>query len=105
MQLRYLKEVVLKKITKVQRENGTYQNVYDEVKKYKVLVQPLTDEISASVYGADVNKMYRLINKDLQEFLQSKQTNEDDNLSTYAIDYNGLYTIKSVVQGIDIERY
>ena len=99
MQLRYLEEVVLKKATKTKQDNGSYVNTYTEILNYKVQIEELTDAISASIYGATINKMYRISSqlKALETYLKPKINSSDDNLSLYFIEYNnGLYKITSV---------
>ena len=61
MLLRYLKLITLKKATKIKNSNGTYTNSYTKIDDYKVQMQDLTDdEISASVYGANIIKMFQI---------------------------------------------
>ena len=99
MQLRYLENVVLKKATKTKQNNGTYINVYTKIDDYNVQIEELTDAISASIYGATINKMYRISSplKALETYLKPKINNSDDNLSLYFIEYNnGLYKITAV---------
>lgn len=108
MLLRYLKSVVLKKATKVKQSNGTFINSYTNVGNYKVQMQNLTDdEISATIYGAKITKMFRLSTPlgDLEEYLLPKVDNKQDNISDYYVEYNDkTYKIVSVSEDkIDIE--
>ena len=77
------------------------------VKKYNIQTQELSDEISASIYGANIYKMLRIrsINKVLENYLYDKTTNKIDNISNYYIFIkNRKYKIKAVNQsGIDLE--
>ena len=108
MLLRYLKLITLKKATKIKNSNGTYTNSYTKIDDYKVQMQDLTDdEISASVYGANIIKMLRIsspLNK-LEKYLAPKVNNKADNISQYYIFFdNRTYKIVSVSNSrIDIE--
>lgn len=108
MQLRYLQEVILYVVEKEKQDNGIYVDTYNKIKKYKVLVQTLEDEVSASIYGADINKMYRLTspNATLEKYLIPKVNNKADNISKYFIELDkSKYKIKAVNKfKIDIER-
>ena len=99
MQLRYLKNVILKKSTKTKQDNGTYIETFTDVKTYEVQEQELTDEVSASIYGADLNKVTRIksTKRELEIYLKTKLNNESDNISKYFIEIDGiLHKIKSV---------
>ena len=108
MLLRYLKKITLKKATKTKQANGTYKNVYEDIQSYNVQMQNLTDdEISATIYGAKINKMLRLtspLNK-LEKYLLPKVDNKQDNISSYYIEQDDkTYKITSVSNDrIDIE--
>lgn len=88
MLLRYLKPITLKKANKIKQSNGTYKNEYSEISNYNVQIQDLTDdEVSATIYGANITKMLRLsspLNK-LEEYLLPKVDNKSDNISQYYI--------------------
>lgn len=107
MLLRYLERATLQKATKTKQDNGTYIQEIETVKIYNVQTQDLTDEISASVYGADIYKMIRIksIRSELENYLYDKVNNKLDNISNYYISINNRkYKIKSVNQrGIDLE--
>ena len=87
MQLRYLKSVDLKKATKTKQPNGTYIDTLTLVSSYDIQTQELTDEVSASIYGADLYKITRIksVNRELEVFLKSKLNNKADNVSKYYI--------------------
>jgi hypothetical protein len=106
MQLRYLKSVDLKKATKTKQTNGTYIDVLTLVSSYSIQTQELNDDVSVSVYGADLFKITRIksVNRELEVYLKSKLNNEDDNISKYYIIMDGTqYKIKSVRENwIDI---
>lgn len=108
MQLRYLEKVTLKVATKVKQDNGAYIDTYTKVNDYNVQKQELEDEVSASIYGADINKMLRLKspNGKLEKYLIPKVSNKEDNISKYFIFIDDTqYKIKAVTSSkIDIER-
>lgn len=105
--VRYLENVKLLKTEKVKQNNGTYINDYTEIDNYKVQAQRLSDEISATIYGANINKMYKITSplKDLENFLVSKVNNKQDNISLYFIEYkNSKYKVVSATEEmIEIE--
>ena len=107
MQLRYLKNVELYKAEKVKQPNGVKINVYTKIDDYKAQFQEITDEASISIYGATVNKMYRISSPRLvlEKYLKPKINDKSDNISLYFIKYNNvLYKINAVRQNwIDIE--
>lgn len=90
-QLRYLIEVEIDKATKTKMENGAVVASYAKVSDYLIQKQELTDEISASIYGADVNRMYRISSPrhQLETFLRQKVNNTSDNISLYSVVLNG----------------
>lgn len=108
MLLRYLNLITLNKATKIKNLNGTYTNSYTKIDDYKVQMQNLTDDvISATIYGANINKMLRIsspLNK-LEKYLLPKVNNKTDNISQYYIFIeNKIYKINSVSETrIDIE--
>ena len=108
MLLRYLKLITLKKCTKIKNLNGTYANSYTKIDDYKVQMQNLTDdEISVSIYGANIIKMLRISSplSRLEKYLLPKVNNKADNISQYyAFIDNKIYKINSVSETrIDIE--
>lgn len=107
MQLRYLENINLYKATKVKQANGSKINVYNLIGAYKVQFEEITDEASISIYGAMVNRMYRISSpkKLLENYLKPKINDTDDNISLYYIRYNDdLYKINAVKHNwIDIE--
>ena len=109
MLLRYLKPVTLKKATKTKQANGTYKDdTYETINNYNVQRQTLESEVDAQVYGADINKMLRLIspNNELENYLLEKLSNEEDNVSKYVIyDNNVKYKVVAVSPNkVDIKR-
>ena len=108
MLLRYVEEATLKKAIQEKQANGTtIEKSLQKIKTYKVQSQELTDEISASIYGASVFKMLRIrsIKKDLENYLYARATNKTDNISLYYVFIGGRkYRVKAVNQkGIDLE--
>lgn len=107
MQLRYLENVELYKATKVKQPNGVKVNSYTKIDDYKVQKQEITDEASISIYGATINKMYRISspNRLLEKYLKPKINDRQDNISLYFVKYNDvLYKITAVRENwIDIE--
>lgn len=87
MQLRYLKDVDLKKAAKEKQPNGTYTETLTLISSYSIQTQELNDDVSASVYGADINKITRIksVNRELEVYLKSKVNNDSDNISKYFI--------------------
>ena len=107
MLLRYLERATLKKSTKTKQANGTYLETLETKKIYNVQTQELSDEISASVYGANIYKMIRIksIRHELEDYLYAKVNNKLDNVSNYYIVINSrTYKIVAVnLKGIDLE--
>lgn len=108
MLLRYLKEIELKNATKTKQANGISKNDYVLIKKYNVQIEEMRDEISASIYGANINRMLRVISPNgiLERYLKEKINNKEDNVSKYFIFIGNVpYSIKQVQEkSIDIER-
>lgn len=106
--IRHLKEVSLLKSTKVKQPNGQYVKSYTKVHGYNVLIRNLEDEVSATVYGTNINKMLNISDAldELYKYLIVKVENVEDNISLYAINIdNTLYKIVSVKpNNIHIER-
>ena len=107
MQLSRLKPATLKFSTKTKQANGSYKEEYTKIADYKVILQELTDEVSASIYGANLNKTYRVSSprQVLEIYLQSKLNNTSDNISKYFLFINDKqYKIVSVKENwVDIE--
>lgn len=107
MQLRYLESIELDKTSREKQTNGSYKNIYTKVDDYKVMFHEITDEASISMYGAVVNKMYRISSPlgNLEEYLKPKMNDDADNISKYFIKYNlAYYKIVAVRKNwVDIE--
>lgn len=107
MLLRYLNTITLKKGTKAKQKNGSYLETYEKIKDYQVQINELDDEISASIYGANLVNMLRIKSplSQLETFLKAKLNNKADNISQYFIFIDdSKYRIKSVnSKGVEIE--
>jgi 5-carboxymethyl-2-hydroxymuconate isomerase len=107
MLLRYIEDATLLKTEKNKQDNGTYIESASEVKKYKVQTQELTDEVSFSIYGANIFKMLRIrsVDKKLEEYLYARANNKADNISMYIVKIGQYqYKVKAVNQsGVDLE--
>lgn len=103
-----LVECNLIKITPNTLPDGDIVDVETNIGTYKVTIQELNDNVSASIYGANITDMVRIssINGILEMLLKSKLNNTSDNISKYQILYdNTYYKIKNVKSKyIDIER-
>lgn len=106
-QLRHLEEIELYTVTKAKQPNGTYLETPSLVGKYEVQFQELTDELSASLYGANIDRMSRIssVFNSLESYLLSRIAPVSDNISDYFIVYDSLkYRIVVVRQHwVDIE--
>jgi len=106
-QLRYLKTIELDKGTTSTQSNGARVTAFTKVADYRVQTQELTDEISVSIYGSDIDRMYRISSPryTLEAYLAGKNNNSDDNVSQYTILLNNArYRIRAVKEHwIDIE--
>lgn len=106
--IRYLKKVNLLKSTKEKQENGTYVKAFEIIDTYNIQIKNLEDEISATVYGSNIDKMLNISSplNNLEKYLMPKVANENDNISLYFIEVDTTkYKIVSVKEdGINIER-
>ena len=106
--VRYLKEVELVKSINVKQSNGTYVKTFTHIGNYKVQKKRLNDEVSATLYGANITKMWDISTAlgDLEAYLIPKVENQKDNISLYFIILeNTRYKINSVSSNsITIER-
>lgn len=106
--IRYLESIELLKSENQKQSNGTYKKSFTKIDDYKVQVKTLDDEVDATIYGANINKMFSINTplQDLEEYLIPKVDNVEDNISLYFIQYkNSKYKIVSVTKNeIKIER-
>lgn len=100
--------IELKKATKIKQANGIYIDSYTLDGNYYVQKQSLEDEVSATVYGANLNNMLRLRSpgRELESYLLTKANNKSDNVSKYFIFINDVqYKIVAVNEEyVDILR-
>lgn len=98
--LRKLESVELKKAIYKKQSNGVKTvDSYKFVDDFKVCFQDISDEVSISAYGAEINSIKRLssIRNELEFFLLPKMDSIEDNISKYVISYNDKnYKIKVV---------
>ena len=106
--VRYLKQVELVKSSSIKQSNGTVIKEFAHIEFYKVQKKRLEDEVSASIYGANITKMWNISSPlgDLEKYLIPKVENQEDNISLYFIILDDArYKINSVKEdGIDIEK-
>lgn len=99
MQLRYLADCTLLHNTKVKQPNGSYTLTLEVVGLYKAQIQKLTDSISATIYGADINRMYRFSSplKELEKAIANKFNFNEDNVTNYSIKHEDkIYKIVAI---------
>lgn len=99
IQLRYLEPCWLCLREKTRQDNGAVTETFEMIKRYLIQVQDLYDEVSASIYGADLNKTMRITSPKnvLESFLMDKINFTTDNVTNYAIRKgNFIYEILSV---------
>lgn len=98
--LRYLEDITLYKSTEEKQPNGAVIKVFEEVARYKVQKRTLDDEVSATMYGANIDRMLDISTPlgDLEMYLKTKVDNKQDNISLYFISFNdsSRYKINSV---------
>lgn len=106
--IRYLEEVELVKAVEEKQPNGTKIKTFSHIGDYRIQKKSLEDEVSASIYGANITRMWNIASPlgDLEEYLIPKVDNKEDNISLYFIMLGTTrYKINSVKDsGIDIER-
>lgn len=106
--IRELQSIKLLKSEKVKQANGTYIKTFEEIGEYNVSKKTIDDQVNATIYGANINKMYSISTplQDLENYLIPKVDNVEDNISLYFIQIsNSKYKIVSVTQHeIKIER-
>lgn len=107
-QLTRLESIQLYSLGKTTLPDGDTQETETLVGNYKVVAQELNDNVSATIYGANINKIIRIssVNKILEILLKEKLNNTSDNISKYRITYGtSKYKIVDVKSKyIDIER-
>lgn len=107
-QLIRLKSLSLYKCSTTILPDGDKEYTETLIDRYKCIVQELSDNIDASIYGSNINRMLRIASPkdELETYLKSKVNNTSDNISMYKIHYqNNVYKIISVrSKYIDLER-
>lgn len=107
MLLRYLVEAVVYKATIEKQPNGRPMETLIKVRSFGVQEQELDDEISASIYGANIHKMLRIKSPihTIENYLYQKVNNKEDNISNYYVMIKSRkYKIVSVnSKGVDLE--
>lgn len=107
MLLRYLEQASVYKATRTKHANGRETETLEKVKTFNVQEQELDDEISASMYGANIYKMLRIksVRSAMEKFLFTKVNNKLDNISNYYVFIKSRkYKIVSVnSKSIDVE--
>lgn len=99
IQLRYLETCYLCSRKKVRQPNGSITENISQIDSYQVQVQDLYDEVSASIYGADLNKTIRICSPhfSLEKDLLNKINFNADNITNYCIELGRfVYEILSV---------
>ena len=98
--LRKLEDIELKKMSYKKQPNGMKTiDEYTYINDFKVCFQDVSDNVSISAYGAEINSIKRLssIRNELEFFLLPKMDSVEDNISKYVISYNDKnYKIKVV---------
>ena len=106
--VRYLQECKLLKSVNTKQDNGVYIREFSEIGTYRIQKKVLDDEVSATIYGANITKMLNLSTAlgDLETYLAPKVDNKEDNISLYFIELdNTKYKINSVKSNsITVER-
>ena len=106
-QLRYLESIELDKLTRAKQDNGAYKETYAKQSDYLVQFEEISDAVSASIYGAKIDRMYRISSPKhvLEGVLFSLMNVSSDNISLYSVLYGGSrYKIVAVKNNwIDIE--
>ena len=106
-QLRYLESIELDKKTRTQNENGSYLETYTKQNDYLVQVEEIRDSVSASIYGARIDRMSRISSprRILENVLYPLVNTSSDNISLYSVVLNSArYKIVAVNKNwIDIE--
>ena len=100
-QLRYLKTCYLVSRTRTRQINGSITESFTDLESYRIQIDEIYDEVSASIYGSDVNKMIRICTPHfvLEKELSQKINFTSDNITNYGIRIGDfIYEIVSVKQ-------
>ena len=105
MRIMRLEDATLYHLIRTVGEDGDTIESYEEVKKYKIELQYLDDNLVVKDnvvrvnYIANVDKTYRVasIRNELEKYLLPKNNNKKDNISDYLLEYNdNKYRIEKV---------
>lgn len=104
--------IIVYKATKTKQPNGALVNTYTEQMRTYCEHNSLQDQVSATIYGTDINNIIRLTSKDntLNEFIESKMNSSEDNISMYYIEFKGVkhkiraFNKARLLATIDIEK-
>lgn len=107
--LRYLVQATLNEATDVLQDNGLMLHEEQEIGNYNVRFYELNDEISAHIYGANLNRMYRIQSpqRKIEKFMATKTNTSPDNISNYFvyIDERKYRVVSVKMNWIDLELY
>lgn len=89
MRLIDLEDILLVRVEKIVKNDGDPGEIYHDPMPYQSTIQYLDDSVSATIYGADITKTYRIssIRNELESLLLPKVNNTNDNISMYLIQY------------------
>ena len=109
MLIKNLEKATLKKGIKERTSTGNLiVDRYEVINDYRIQEQTLQDEVTSTIYGADVNKMLRVASPlhRLERYLLPKVDNIEDNVSDYYLFYKDVqYKIVAVRNYyIDLKR-
>lgn len=109
MLIKNLEKATLKKGIKERTATGNLiVSKYEKINDYRIQEQTLQDEVTSTIYGADVNKMLRVASPlhRLERYLLPKVDNVNDNVSDYYLFYKDVqYKIVAVRSYyIDLKR-
>lgn len=97
--IRYLIKAELLKSEDNKQPNGVVLKTFNTIGEYKVVKKNLNDQVNATIYGSNVDKMLSISTPlgNLEKFLMPKVSNKEDNISNYYIVIdNTKYKITSV---------
>lgn len=101
IQLRYLEDIKLCSRDRAVQSNGSFTESFAVIDTYHVQIHDIYDEVSASLYGSDLNNMIRITSprNSLEKYLLNKVNVTSDNITKYAIKKDSfIYEIVSVKQ-------
>lgn len=106
--VRYLINATLFRSKDEKQPNGAVIKIFEELETYRVIRRTLNDEVSATIYGSNIDKMLSISTplSDLENYLMPKVSNKEDNVSGYYIQIEDTkYKINAVHEkNVIIER-